>query len=94
MKHLCQALPDEVLDQSTGTFIPYIFMEWVHIRRNLNGRCPHHQDLENRLYKNGYVPKNPDIILNKKFSTDSKTWIDVLWIHQESLKMSDANFNN
>jgi len=41
--HECKALQHQILDQSTGKYVPYIFMEWANLRLNRHHTCDNYQ---------------------------------------------------
>ena len=47
------------LSSKMDTFIPYIFMEWMHVRVNLDNNCPDLTGLVDLFDSNGYFPMDP-----------------------------------
>ena len=39
-------------------FIPYIFMEWIHVVNNMDNNCPDISTLVTHFIRNGYKPLN------------------------------------
>ena len=47
-----------------GVFLPYIFLEWMHIKLNLDNNCPDLEGLISQLSGAGYKPY--DLLSKKK----------------------------
>jgi len=84
--HECKALTKEVLDQSLGKFVPYIFMEWANLRLNRHHTCDEYSAFLNSFTSSGYLPHTPGTLV--PVSLDSHTdWFDVVWIHEKAKKI-------
>ena len=63
----CKVLRPYLTSESThDTFIPYIFMEWMHVRGNLDNNCPDLGGLVALFETRGYYPMDPTT--NKKLN--------------------------
>merc|ERR1739838_1010533 len=51
----CKVLA-QYLQNPTSTYIPYIIMEWRHVKANLDSNCPDLPGLVEGLYSNNYLP--------------------------------------
>ena len=90
-----QALQSEIIQNKLGKFIPYIFIEWIHIPTNREN-CPHFHTWVENFSKGGYISVDPgpylDGIFIKLMLTGAGTMaridirdttvIDLLWVHQ------------
>ena len=57
----CKVLRPYLTSESNpDVFIPYIFMEWMHVRNNLDNNCPDLGGLVALFESNGYYPVNPN----------------------------------
>ena len=52
-----KALQPEVLKNELGKFIPFIFIEWIHLKNAPN--CPQYEDWVKIFFEGGYYPANP-----------------------------------
>ena len=50
----CKALQPEILLNKVGKFIPFIMIEWIHLKKN-----PVFSEWVKNFYDGGYVPVNP-----------------------------------
>ena len=90
-----QNIPHQVLHpyllhhhQSSSVFLPYIILEWMHIKVNLDSNCPDLMGLVELLYSSGYEAY--DLYKEKKIDrekTDWKSFTDILWAHTEAVKL-------
>jgi len=74
--------------QSSSVFLPYIILEWMHIKVNLDSNCPDLMGLVELLYSSGYEAY--DLYKEKKIDrekTDWKSFTDILWAHTEAVKL-------
>ena len=55
----CKALQPSILLNKLGKFIPYIFMEFIHLPRNTLGKCPQFSEWVQLFYDGGYHPADP-----------------------------------
>jgi len=81
----CKVLMEYLYTPKKLHFIPYIYMEWIHIHNNLNGMCPDVQFTQliegfeiseysaMNLGADGYYPAEPRNDL-----------IDVIWVHKDA----------
>ena len=79
---LLKALQPEILKNEKGKFIPFIFIEWIHLKNGPN--CPQYEDWVRIFFEGGYYPANPR--KDSKERTDIDTvernrWVNLLWIH-------------
>jgi len=84
--HECKALQPEILDQSTGKYVPYIFMEWANLRLNRHHTCDHYQHFIDSFTSNGYYPAEPGTLVPVELAKHTE-WFDVVWIHKDSVKI-------
>ena len=87
---LCQVLHPYLLNhhQSSSIFLPYIIMEWMHIKVNLDSNCPDLKGLVELLYNSGYRPY--DLYKEKLIARESEDWssyTDILWAHSEAAQL-------
>ncbi|XP_023323411.1 uncharacterized protein LOC111697590 [Eurytemora carolleeae] len=78
----CKALLSFLQSETKLKHIPYILMEWVGIRRNVNGMCPNLEEIIKGFTASGYQPANMN--LQKLGLETEATWNDVLWVHQDA----------
>jgi len=85
----CKVLHPYLLHQhsSSSIFLPYIILEWMHIKVNLDSNCPDLMGMVDLLYKTGYEPY--DLGSEKKMDgkIDWKKFTDVLWAHKDAVKL-------
>ena len=67
----CKVLLPYLSHPVDDVFLPYIFMEWMHIKVNLDNNCPDLEGLINQLTRAGYRPYDIKLeeyiyILNKE----------------------------
>ena len=67
----CKVLLPYLSQPVDDVFLPYIFMEWMHIKVNLDNNCPDLEGLINQLTRAGYRPYDIKLeeyiyILNKE----------------------------
>ena len=62
----CKVLRPYLSSAAKDTFIPYIFMEWMHVKNNLDNNCPDLAGLISMFVENGYTPWN----VNRKTELD------------------------
>jgi len=84
--HECKALQHEILDQSTGKFVPYIFMEWANLRLNRHHTCDQYQQFIDSFTTSGYSPHEPGTLVPVQLATHTD-WFDVVWIHKNAVKI-------
>ena len=60
----CKVLLPYLSQPVDGVFLPYIFLEWMHIRVNLDNNCPDLDGLIAKLTSAGYRPY--DLVSKKK----------------------------
>ena len=53
-----QALQPEILLNKVGKFIPYIFIEWVHLPNN-EANCPMYNTWVENFVRGGYISLDP-----------------------------------
>ena len=53
-----QALQPEILLNKAGKFIPYIFIEWVHLPNN-EANCPMYNTWVENFVRGGYISLDP-----------------------------------
>ena len=63
-----QALQPEIIQNKVGKFIPYIFIEWIHLQQNRKN-CPHFHSWSENFIKGGYISVDPG---NVKISLQSE----------------------
>jgi len=81
----CKVLQPEVFQTSVGVFLPYIVMEWMHVRVNLDNNCPDLEGLVSLLTRSGYTPWDPVSKRKAQLTGDKTVWPgydDLLWQHQ------------
>ena len=83
---LIQALPLHILDQSSGKYVPYIFMEWANLRLNRHHTCDHYQQFLGFFISSGYSPHEPATLVPVETATHA-AWFDVVWIHKNAAKI-------
>jgi len=81
----CKVLQPEVFQTNVGVFLPYIVMEWMHVRVNLDNNCPDLVGLVSLLTRSGYTAWDP--LTKKKASlsgpqTEWPSYDDLVWQHQ------------
>ena len=54
----CKVLRPYLSLAAKDTFIPYIFMEWMHVKNNLDNNCPDLAGLIAMFVEKGYTPWN------------------------------------
>jgi len=85
----CKVLHPYLLHgQSPHVFLPYIILEWMHIKVNLDSNCPDLAGLVDSLFDSGYDPF--DLYTEKRIDrtkTDWKSYTDVLWVHKDAKKL-------
>lgn len=86
----CKVLHPYLLNhhQSSSIFLPYIIMEWMHIKVNLDSNCPDLKGLVELLYNSGYRPY--DLYKEKLIARESEDWssyTDILWAHSEAAQL-------
>ena len=57
IEDVLKALQPEILKNELGKFIPFIFIEWIHLKNAPN--CPQYEDWVNIFFEGGYYPANP-----------------------------------
>ena len=67
----CKVLRPYLSLAAKDTFIPYIFMEWMHVKNNLDNNCPDLAGLIAMFVENGYTPWN----VNRKTELDAASEI-------------------
>ena len=60
----CKVLAPYLLQPVAGVFMPYIFLEWMHVKLNLDNNCPDLEGLIDQLSTAGYRPY--DLVSKKK----------------------------
>jgi len=81
----CKALMNYMTNPKKILFVPYIFMEWWHMSRNLNGNCPDLPTFIQGFVDSGYSPYD-SVNISVKFSVeDEKNWGNVLWVHKDAV---------
>ena len=60
----CKVLAPYLSEPVAGVFLPYIFLEWMHIKLNLDNNCPDLEGMINQLTTAGYKPY--DLVSKKK----------------------------
>ena len=80
-----KALPNEILNRSTGKYVPYIFMEWANLRLNRHNTCDQYQEFLKSFTDNGYFPHKADSSLVPVTLETHVEWFDVIWIHKDAL---------
>jgi len=85
--HECKALQPQILNQSTGKYVPYIFMEWANLRLNRHHTCDKYQEFIDSFTNSGYSPYEPGSLAPVKLSTHTD-WFDVVWIHKDAVKIA------
>jgi len=83
--HECKALPNDILNRSTGKYVPYIFMEWANLRLNRHHTCDQYQEFLKSFIDNGYFPHKADSSLVPVTLETHIEWFDVIWIHKDAL---------
>ena len=79
---------------NTGKFIPYIFMEWEHLIKNVqflyknSDNCDRIQTLLGHLTSNGYKAWHPVTLEALDNATLHSTIKDVLWVHKTAQPLS------
>jgi len=86
----CKVLQPYLLNhhQSSSIFLPYIIMEWMHIKVNLDSNCPDLKGLVELLYNSGYKPY--DLYKEKLIDRETTDWLsytDILWAHTEAAQL-------
>ena len=81
-----QALQHQILDQSTGKYVPYIFMEWANLRLNRHHTCDHYQQFMESFTSCGYSPHERETLVPMELSTHAD-WYDVVWIHRDAARI-------
>ena len=81
-----QALQHQILDQSTGKYVPYIFMEWANLRLNRHHTCDNYQQFMESFTSCGYSPHEPGTLVPVELATHTD-WFDVVWIHRDAVKI-------
>ena len=91
-----QALQPEILLNKVGKFIPYIFIEWVHLPNN-EANCPMYNTWVENFVRGGYISLDPggnNMILKPTLEglhyisgtmveiQRENFYIDVLWVHK------------
>ena len=74
--------------QSSSIFLPYIIMEWMHIKVNRDSNCPDLKGLVELLYNSGYKPY--DLYKEKLIDRETTDWLsytDILWAHTEAAQL-------
>ena len=82
----CKVLLPYLSQPVDDVFLPYIFMEWMHIKVNLDNNCPDLEGLINQLTRAGYRPydikleeyiyiHNKETLLPGRFSK----FVSMLW---------------
>ena len=69
----CKVLRPYLSSAAKDTFIPYIFMEWMHVKNNLDNNCPDLAGLIAMFVENGYTPWN----VNRKTELDPASEIQI-----------------
>ena len=82
-----QALQPQILNQSTGKYVPYIFMEWANLRLNRHHTCDKYQEFIDSFTNSDYSPYEPGSLAPVKLSTHTD-WFDVVWIHKDAVKIA------
>ena len=67
----CKVLEPYLSNPIEDVLIPYIFMEWMHVRVNLDGNCPNLESLVQLFIDLEYTPW--DASKNKQLDAKSKT---------------------
>merc|ERR1719354_533435 len=76
-------LMEYLYSENKTKFIPYIYMEWIHIHNNLNGMCPDFKKLIQGFVKSGYKAKGK----GPKGYVDvdpNGGLIDCIWVHKDA----------
>ena len=81
----CKVLEPYLSNPTEDVLIPYIFMEWMHVRVNLDDNCPNLETLVQMFMDLDYIPwdvaksKQLDAksIKTEKVSTNKNTFIFV-----------------
>ena len=60
----CKVLSPYLSQPVAGVFLPFIFLEWMHIKLNLDNNCPDLEGLISQLSGAGYKPY--DLLSKKK----------------------------
>ena len=60
----CKVLGPYLAQPVDGVFLPYIFLEWMHGKLNLDNNCPDLEGLITQLSRAGYKPY--DLVSKKK----------------------------
>jgi FkbM family methyltransferase len=82
----CKVLTKYLNSNTKKKFIPFIYMEWSHIRSNNFGLCPNIESLIQGFEKSGFYPTNGVLPNPTKFSTEKwREWMDVLWVHKDAV---------
>ena len=80
-----KALTPEILDQSLGKYVPYIFMEWVNLHRNWRHTCDQYEEFLKSFTDNGYNPHGWN--LEPVPLETNPDWWDVIWIHEDAIQI-------
>ena len=68
----CKVLGPYLARPVLGVFLPYIFLEWMHIKLNLDNNCPDLEGLIHQLSRAGYEPF--DLVSKKKLLPSRFVW--------------------
>jgi len=79
----CRILTNYLFSKNKTKFIPYMYVEWVHIQNNLNSMCPDLNKLIQGFYQSGY--KAMSKLKNDYVEIDpTKSRWDILWVHKNA----------
>jgi len=82
----CKVLEPYLSKPTQDVFIPYIFMEWMHIKLNLDDNCPNLENLVQLFTDLDYIPWDASKRI-KLVAKNFRTWKkidDVMWIHKDA----------
>jgi len=84
----CKVLSDYMKKKDKDKYIPFIVMEWEHIKGNDHGLCPDLDSLIQGFHDSGYYPFSVDLIQDSKQISFSalKDYNDIMWIHSATMK--------
>ena len=92
----CKVLHHYLAHDHPAYYLPYICMEWIHIRNNMGSSCPDIQGLVDALYSNNYTPywlpanyvKDQGVPDKLEMIERDKIMVqhihDVLWVHTDA----------
>ena len=72
-----QALQPEIIQNKVGKFIPFIFIEWVHLPEEKKN-CPSYLDWVEIFFESGYSSLHPGDM--RQIDWD-EFFLEILWVH-------------